>query len=69
MLATFAYAGPVIASIAFNISGAAVATVCVYLYLHRERFKRKKVLLMLTKPFHGLVKRLAIAKLKKVETK
>lgn len=69
MLANFAYAGPVIASIAFNIGGAAVATACVYLYLHRERFKRKKVLLMLTKPFHGLVKRIAIAKLKKVEAK
>ena len=69
MLVTFAYAGPVIASIAFNVGGAAVATVCVYLYLHRDRFKRNKVFLIFTKPFHGLVKKIAITNLKKVETK
>ena len=71
MVLNFAYAGPVIASIALNVGGSIIATACVYIYLHRDRLKSKKALLMLnlTKPLHGIVKKIAISKIKKNKAK
>ena len=68
-MVTFGYAGPVIASIAFNVAGSAVATLCVYLYLHRDRFKGRRNLMALSRPLHGLITKIAKGKLDKIEKK
>ena len=68
-MVTFRYAVPLIASIAFNEAGSAVATLYVYLYLHRDRFKGHRKLMALSKPLHGLIAKIAKVKLVKIEKK
>ena len=68
-MVTFAYAGPVIASIAFNAFGSALATICVYLYLHRDRLKVHRKLMALSKPFHKLIVKIAKGRIAKIKKK
>ena len=55
----FCYAGPVIASIAFNGLAAIVAAICVYIYLNRKTLKRNRFLSKLSSPLHGTIKKIA----------
>ncbi len=63
----FGYAGPIIATIAFNAIGALVVTICVYIYLNRNTLKRNSFLYHLTKPLHGFIRKTAKNKLKKTK--
>ena len=64
-LNTFGYAGPIIATIAINSVGALIATICVYIYLNRKKFKRNKILNFITRPFHGIISKIAKKNLEK----
>ena len=68
-LYTFGYAGPIIATIAFNSLGALIATICVYIYLNRKKFKKNKILTFITKPFHGIISKIATKNLEKKNRK
>jgi hypothetical protein len=61
----FGYAGPVLAGIGFNLFLSLVSTVCVYIYLNRERLQGNKVLYKITKPIHRLISKTAKKNLKK----
>ena len=61
----FAYAGPVVAVITWNALASAFAALCVYIFLRREKFKKKKWLVFITKPFHGIIKKIAQNKISK----
>jgi len=61
----FAYAGPVLTTIAFNGIAAIVATICVYIYLNREKLKRRKFLSKITRPLHKPIKSIALKNLAK----
>lgn len=62
-MTVFAYAGPVLASLALNGIWAVVGTICVYGYLNRDRLGKKKWLRFATKPLHSLIKSIALSKL------
>ena len=55
----FGYAGPVIGIIAWNLSLSLIGVICVYIYLHRAKLKKYKILAILTKPLHKSIKRIA----------
>ena len=55
----FGYAGPVIGVIAWNATASLIGVVCVYIYLHRKRLRKYKLLAIITKPFHKLIKDIA----------
>lgn len=63
------YAGPVLATIAFNGIAALIATICVYIYLNRAKLKRKKILSRITKPLHNPIKSIALKNLAKKKNK
>ena len=65
----FGYAGPVLATIAFNGIAALVATFCVYIYLNRAKLKRKKFLSKITRPLHRPIKSIALKNLAKKKNK
>tara|TARA_B100001989_G_scaffold58546_2_gene38956 strand:- start:6081 stop:6344 length:264 start_codon:yes stop_codon:yes gene_type:complete len=65
----FGYAGPVLATIAFNGIAALIATICVYIYLNRAKLKRKKFLSKITKPLHNKIKAIALKNLAKKKNK
>ena len=65
----FAYAGPIIASIAINGIWAAIGVACVYLYLNRKSLSRYKFLKILTKPFHKTIKKIALNRINKKKSK
>ncbi len=64
---TFLYAGPVIGAIFINLSWSLIATICVYIYINRKKYTKIKLLMILTKPLHNIIKN--IAKNKIEETK
>ena len=55
----FIYAGPVIGVIAWNATISLIGIICVYIFLHRNRFKKYKILNFLTKPFHNIIIKIA----------
>ena len=57
--------GPVLGIIAWNTIGSVVAILCVYIFLHKEKLKKYKILVYLTKPFHKLIKKVAKKRLSK----
>ena len=59
MYSLFAYAGPVIGVIAWNAIGSLIAMVCVYAFLNRKKLKKYRFLNFITKPFHGLIEKIA----------
>ena len=61
--------GPVIGIVAWNVVGSLIAIICVYIFLHKERFKRYKLLTFITKPFHKTIVRIAKKRLRKKEKK
>ena len=65
MIAPFGYAGPIVASLAFNGIWAAVGAICIYLYLNRGKLSKNKLLYSLTKPFHRIIKKVAVRRLDK----
>ena len=65
----FGYAGPVIAAISINGIGALIATICVYIYLNRAKFKRNKFLFKIFRPLINPIKSIAIRKLNKKNEK
>jgi len=65
----FAYAGPVLASLALNGIWAVLGTICVYGYLNRERLGKKRWLRLATKPLHATIKKIATSKLNNSSTK
>tara|TARA_B100000700_G_C14747945_1_gene716108 strand:+ start:339 stop:557 length:219 start_codon:yes stop_codon:yes gene_type:complete len=62
-----AYAGPVLASIAFNGVAAVFAAICVYIYLNRIKLKKNRFLNYITKPLHRPISQIAIRNLRKKE--
>ncbi len=66
---TFAYAGPVIGIIAWNAAVSLIGIICVYIFLHRERFKKYKLLKFVTKPFHKIIITIAKTRLEKKDRK
>ena len=64
-LTTFAYAGPIVASIAINGLWAAIGVICVYFYLNKNRFKKYKLLNIITRPFHKTIKKIALKRISK----
>ena len=65
----FAYAGPIIASIAINSIWAAIGVACVYLYLNRDRLSKYKFLKIITKPLHKTIKGIALNRINKKKSK
>ena len=65
----FGYAGPVIATVAINGIGALIATICVYIYLNRTKFKKNKILLKIFKPLINPIKSIALKKINKRNAK
>jgi len=65
----FAYAGPILASLALNGFWAVLGTICVYAYLNRERLGKKRWLRAVTKPLHTTIKKIATSKLENSPTK
>tara|TARA_Y100001968_G_C19405798_1_gene743551 strand:- start:1274 stop:1492 length:219 start_codon:yes stop_codon:yes gene_type:complete len=61
----FLYAGPVIGAIAWNASASLVGVICVYLYLHRDKLRKYRLISFLTRPFHNILKRIAKNRLSK----
>ena len=61
----FAYAGPIIGAFVINAAGALIATIFVYIYLNRQKFKKYKTLSFMTRPFHGVIKKIAIKNIEK----
>ena len=61
--------GPVIGVVAWNVVGSLIAIICVYIFLHKEKFKRYKLLLFITKPLHKTIVRIAEKRLKKKRNK
>jgi len=61
---SFAYAGPVIGVIAWNAAISLIGIICVYIFLHRERFKKYKLLNFISKPFHKIIIQIAQKRLK-----
>jgi len=57
--------GPVIGVVAWNVIGSLIAIICVYIFLHKERFKRYKLLTFITKPLHKSIVRIAEKRLRK----
>ena len=61
----FAYAGPIVGAFVINLTGALIATICVYIYLNRQKFRKYKFISIITKPFHGIIKKIAIKNIEK----
>tara|TARA_B100000524_G_scaffold343086_2_gene238803 strand:+ start:1242 stop:1430 length:189 start_codon:yes stop_codon:yes gene_type:complete len=61
--------GPVIGVVAWNVAGSLIAIICVYIFLHKEKFKRYKLLSFITKPLHKTIVRIAEKRLKKRRNK
>mgnify|MGYP001163469268 CR=1 FL=1 len=61
--------GPVIGVVAWNVVGSLIAIICVYIFLHKDKFKRYKLLLFITKPLHKTIVRIAEKRLKKKRNK
>ena len=55
--------GPVLGVVAWNAIGSLLAVICVYIFLHKEKFKKYKILVIVTKPFHRIIKKIATKKL------
>ena len=51
--------GPVMGVIAWNAVGSLIAIACVYIFLHRNKLKKYKILVFLTKPLHKTIKKIA----------
>ena len=62
---TFAYVGPVIGVIAWNATISLIGVLCVYLYLHRDKLRKYRIIVFLTKPFHKIIKNIALKRLSK----
>jgi hypothetical protein len=54
-----AYAGPIVGALLLNSLSAIFTALCVYIYLNRSRLSNSKVIFILSRPFHGIVKRVA----------
>ena len=65
MIYMFGYMGPVLGIVTWNTISSLIAILCVYIFLHREKLKKNKILFLLTKPLHGLIKRVANKRLSK----
>ena len=61
----FLYAGPIIASIAINGIWAAIGVACVYMYLNKEKLNKYKLLKIITRPLHKIIKRIALKRINK----
>ena len=61
----FGYAGPIIGAFVINAAGALISTIFVYIYLNRQKFKKYKILSFITRPFYGIIKRIAIKNIEK----
>tara|TARA_Y100001968_G_C18692474_1_gene407525 strand:+ start:228 stop:485 length:258 start_codon:yes stop_codon:yes gene_type:complete len=61
----FAYAGPIVGAFVINATGALIATICVYIYINRQKFRKYKFLSIITRPFHGIIKKIAIKNIEK----
>ena len=59
------YAGPLLGALAFNGIWAVIAALSVYIYTNRKYLAKNKFLLGATRPFHGLIIRIAQKELKK----
>ena len=51
--------GPVMGVVAWNAIGSLIAIFCVYIFIHRDKLKRFKILFFLSKPFHKTIKKIA----------
>jgi len=65
---TFAYAGPIIGVVAWNLTASLIGVICVYIFLHRDKFKKYKFVRIITKPLHGIIKKIALKRLSKKNT-
>ena len=65
----FGYLGPVLGIVAWNTIGSLIAIICVYIFLHKDKLKKYKILVLLTKPFHKAIKKVAKKRLSKNEFK
>lgn len=45
--------------IAWNAVSSLIAIACVYIFLHRDKLKKYKILVFLTKPLHKIIKKIA----------
>ena len=61
----FGYMGPVLGIVALNTIVSFIAILCVYIFLHKEKLKKYKILVLLTKPFHKVIKKVAKKRLSK----
>tara|TARA_Y100000813_G_scaffold194319_1_gene174538 strand:+ start:913 stop:1101 length:189 start_codon:yes stop_codon:yes gene_type:complete len=61
--------GPVIGVFAWNAIGSLIAIICVYIFLHRERLKKYRILYFLTRPFHKIIKKIAERRIRKKKIK
>ena len=55
--------GPVMGVVAWNAIGSLFAIICVYIFLHKDKLKKYKIIVFITKPFHRIIKRVATNKL------
>lgn len=55
--------GPVIGVVAWNAIGSLIAIICVYIFLHKDKLKKYRIIAFITKPFHKIIKKVAINKL------
>ena len=62
-----AYAGPVIGVIAWNVTASLIGVICVYIYLHRAKLRKYKIISIITKPFHKSIKNIAKRRLSKMK--
>ena len=62
-----AYAGPVIGVIAWNATASLIGIICVYIYLHREKLRKYRLISAITKPFHKIIRNIAKTRLSKIK--
>ena len=65
----FAYVGPIMGSILITSTWSLIGVICVFLYLHRARLRKYKLIYFLTSFLHGTIRKIALKKIEENDKK
>ena len=65
----FGYVGPIMGSILITSAWSLIGVICVFIYLHRDRLRKYKLIYFMTTFLHATIKKIALKKIQNNERK
>ena len=64
---TLGYVGPIVGSLLITSAYSLIGIICVFIYFHRDRLRKYKLVYFLTSFFHKYIKKIALKRIKENE--